>query len=276
MDRRRNFAGARCLVTGASSGLGRAMAELLVRDGARVLLTGRSVPRLTEAADRLIANGADPAAVLFHPADLTIEADRASLIDRAKSEFGGALDLVINSAGVGATGHFDTHDPTILRRVFEINVVALAEIIRLVAPLLALGNAPSLVNLGSIVARRGLPGRTEYSASKFAVAGFTESIRSEWARHGIHVMLLNPGFTATEFESNLLADTAIMKVTERRTATPEQVAAAALRAIRRRKNELTLTRDGRLLLLVNRLFPRLVDRGLDRFTRTIFRSHPRP
>ena len=75
-------------------------------------------------------------------------------------------------------------------------------------PLLRRGDRPSLVNLGSIVARRGLPGRSEYSASKFAVAGFTESIRAEWAKFGIHVLLLNPGFTATEFEQNLVVDTA--------------------------------------------------------------------
>lgn len=171
---------------------------------------------------------------------------------------------------MGATGHLDTHGPDVLRRVFEINVFALAELTRLAAPLLARGDVPSLVNIGSIVARQGFPGRSEYAASKFAVAGFTESIRAEWAKYGVHVLLLDPGFTATEFESNLIVDTARVKVTDRRRMTPDQVARATLHAVLARKNELTLTLDGRALLLLNRLLPRLVDLGLARWTRKVF------
>jgi short-subunit dehydrogenase len=132
--------------------------------------------------------------------------------------------------------------------------------------LLRAGVQPVLVDVGSIVARRGLPGRSEYTASKFAVAGFTESIRAERAMDGIHVMLLNPGFTATEFERNLVVDTARYSVTNRRTMTADQVARAALRAFELGKNERTLTRDGKLLLLVNCLAPRLVDWGFRRWT----------
>ncbi len=272
MKWRRSFEGARCLVTGASSGIGRALATALAHAGANVVLSGRSIDRLESVRAELIAAGIDPNSVAIEPADLTAEADRQRLIQNASKRFDSQLDIAINSAGVGATGHFDTHSPAVLREMFEINVFALAELTRLLAPLLAAGTSPSLVNLGSIVARRGLPGRSEYSASKFAVAGFTESIRAEWAKHGIHVLLLNPGFTATEFEANLLADTARMKVTDRRVMKPDYVAKRALKAIQTRKNELTLTFDGRLLLLVNRAIPRFVDRGFDRFTRRIFNS----
>ena len=125
-------------------------------------------------------------------------------------------------------------------------------------------------NIGSIVARRGLPGRSEYSASKFAVAGFTEAIRAEWARDGIDVLLLNPGFTATEFERNLVVDTAVYKTDHRRTMTADRVARATLRALARGRNEVTLSAPGRLLLLVNRLAPRFVDWGLGRWTRRLY------
>ncbi len=270
MNRRRTYAGARCLVTGASSGLGRAMAERLAREGARVLLTGRSRDRLDAVVAGLIAEGVDPARLVAEPADLTDVDDRRRAVDRAAGSFGGALDLAINCAGVGATGQFETHGPDVLRRVFEINVFALAEVTREVRPLLALGDGPALLNVGSIVARRGLPGRVEYSASKFAVAGFTEAIRAEWARFGIRVMLLNPGFTATEFEANLVADTARVKTTSRRVMTADRVADIALRALLKGKDELTLTPSGRLLLAINRLLPRLVDRGLDRYIRRLF------
>ena len=270
MKRRKTFDGARCLVTGASSGLGRAFAESLARKGARVLLTGRSELRLQAVKSSLVASGVPSDRLAIQPADLTVEADRAQLISTASATFDGALDVAINAAGIGAAGHFDSHPPDVLRRVFEINVFALAELSRLLRPLLMNGDSPSLINIGSIVARRGLPGRSEYAASKFAVAGFTESIRAEWAIHDIHVLLLNPGFTATEFDANLVIDTARVKVSDRRIMIAAAVAEAGLRAVLKGKHESTLTREGRLLLLVNRLFPRFVDRGFARWTRKIY------
>jgi short-subunit dehydrogenase len=258
-------------VTGASSGLGRAIAEHLVRAGANVLLTGRSLPRLEATGRNLVLEGAKPEAVLAIDADLTEEEGRSKIVHAAAKRFG-ALDLVINAAGVGATGHFDTHDPSVLRRVFEINLFALVETTRALLPLLRQGESPSLVNIGSIVARRALPGRSEYSASKFAVAGFTESIRAEWSKWGIHVLLINPGFTATDFERNLVVDTSRYPTQQKRVMTADQVAVRALKAILRRRLEVTLTPEGRLLLLVNRLFPRFVDYGFARFTRSVFRD----
>src|SRR5437764_132167 len=120
MSRRRSFEGARCLVTGASSGLGRAIAAHLVRAGAKVLMTGRSIERLEEAARDLRSEGPRSEAVTVVAADLTHGEGRAEVIRVAGDRFG-ALDLVVNAAGVGATGHLDTHDPSVLRTLFEIN-----------------------------------------------------------------------------------------------------------------------------------------------------------
>ncbi|MHC5541292.1 SDR family NAD(P)-dependent oxidoreductase, partial [Singulisphaera rosea] len=250
-----------------------ALAEVLVREGARVVLTGRSHERLEQVANGLLSAGASADQVITVAADLTVPEDRHRLVETARQRLG-AIDLAINSAGVGATGHFETHDPDVLRKVFEINVFALAEVTREVLPLLRLGEQPALVNLGSIVARRSLPGRPEYSASKHAVAGFTDSIRAEWAKFGIHVHLLNPGFTDTEFERNLVVDTAVYPVSNRRIMTPDKVAEAALRAVLRGKNELTLTLGGKLLLLVNRISPRFVDWGFGRWTLHLFPNAP--
>jgi NAD(P)-dependent dehydrogenase (short-subunit alcohol dehydrogenase family) len=205
--RRRSWQLARCLVTGASSGLGEALAEQLVKAGARVVLTGRSAKRLQAIADRLIDEGSDPSRIVTIAADLTVEEDCQRLFDEIAGHFEG-LDLVINSAGVGADGQFETHDPAVIRQVFEINVFALAEVCRRALPLLSQGIEPAMVNIGSIVARRGLPGRVEYSASKFAVSGFTEALRVEWRRFGIHVLQVNPGFTDTPFDQHIVASTA--------------------------------------------------------------------
>lgn len=267
---RRDFRDARCLVTGTSAGLGRALAADLVRRGARVVMAARSADRLRDVADALIAEGADPEGVLPFPADVTLAEDRADLLAFASDRLGGGLDLAINNAGIGAYGRFESHDESVARKVFEVNVFALIEMCRGLLPLLRKGRDPALCNIGSIVARRGLPGRSEYSASKFAVAGFTEAIRAEWSRDGIDVLLLNPGFTATEFEKNLVVDTAVYKTGGRRTMTAEAVARATLRALERGRKEVTLSAPGRLLVLANRLAPRFVDWGLGRWTNRLY------
>jgi short-subunit dehydrogenase len=260
-------------VTGASSGLGKALAEHLVRAGANVVLTGRSADRLAEVAAGLIREGADPGYVLAVPADLTVDDDRRRLFERIKERHG-ALDLVINNAGVGATGQFETHDPSVLRRVFEINVFAMAEVCRASLPLLAEGRDPVMVTMGSINARRALPGRSEYSASKFALTGFTESIRVEWTRFGIHVLQINPGFTNTPFDEHAIVNTARVSVQARRQMSPGAVAEATLRAIEKRRREITLTWQGRLFVLTSTIAPRFVDWGLSRWLLRHFPDAP--
>jgi short-subunit dehydrogenase len=270
MARRRLWNETRCLVTGASSGLGQALAEHLARAGASVILTGRAADRLRLIAESLIEEGTDPERLVTVPADLTVEEDCQRLFDEVATRFD-ALDLVVNSAGVGADGQFDTHDPAVLRQVFEINVFALVDVCRRALPLLALGNQPVLVNVGSVVARRGLPGRSEYSASKFAVTGFTEAIRVEWRRFGIHVLQVNPGFADTPFDHHVVASTARYSVAHHRVMSAANVARAITSAIERRKRETTLTWHGKLLVLAGKIAPRFVDWG---FTRWLLKYFP--
>ncbi|MDR3621987.1 MAG: SDR family NAD(P)-dependent oxidoreductase [Paludisphaera borealis] len=273
MSHRRSWNDTRALVTGASSGLGRAIAEHLVHLGATVVLTGRSAAKLDAVAHELLQSGAAPERIITVAADLTVDIDRQRLFDEIANRLG-ALDLVVNNAGVGATGQFDTHDPWVLRRVFEINFFAMAEVCRAALPLLSEGTAPMMVVMGSVNARRGLPGRVEYSASKFAVSGFTESIRIEWRRFGIHVLQVNPGFSATSFDDNAVVKTARVSVSEWRTMPADAVALATLRAVERRKREITLTTRGRLLVVMNRLAPRFVDWGLARWLLRHFPDAP--
>src|SRR5271166_4748960 len=255
---RRTWSETRSLVTGASSGLGQALAARLVRAGATVLLTGRSTERLAAVVGGLKSEGADPARMITVAADLTIEEDRRRLFTLARERFG-ALDLVINNAGVGATGQFDTHDASVLRRVFEINVFAMVEVCRESLPLLAAGRDPVMVMMGSVNARRALPGRSEYCASKFALTGFTEAIRVEWTRFGIHVLQVNPGFTNTPFDEHAVVNTARVSVKSRRQMSPDAVAQATLRAIEKRRREMTLAWQGRLFVLTSMIAPRFGD-----------------
>jgi short-subunit dehydrogenase len=238
-----------------------------------VLLTGRSADRLATVAENLVRGGADADRIITFPADLTLDDDRHRLFALARQKFG-TLDLVINNAGVGATGQFETHDPSVLRRVFEINVFAMAEVCRESLPLLAPGVDPVMVTMGSINARRALPGRAEYCASKYAVTGFTESIRIEWRRFGIHVLQVNPGFTDTPFDEHALINTARVSVRNRRTMSPDVVARATLRAIEQHRREITLSWQGKLFVLTSKFAPRLVDWGLTRWLLKHFPDAP--
>lgn len=270
---RRELRDARCLVTGASSGLGRELTRHLARAGARVVATGRSLERLDALVHELESQGIPRGNIVAIAADLTQDADRQRLLAEVARLYDGGLDLAVQSAGVGAYGRFLSHDPSVLRQIFEINLFALAELARGLHPLLKAGRQPAMIVLGSIIARRGLPGRSEYSASKHAVAGFVEAIRAEWSRDGIHILMVNPGFTATEFEQNLLVDTAVYKVAHRRTTPASTVAGRTLKALIRGRNEATFSLGGRALLLTNRLLPRFVDWGLARWTRRLYADH---
>src|SRR5207237_2412010 len=133
------------------------------------------------------------------------------MVEAAQRCFGG-LDVLINNAGIGATGHFVEAVPERLRTIFEVNFFALAEITRLFIPVLKQGTKPAIVNISSIVARRGIPGRSEYSASKFAVQGLSEALRAELYKDGIDVLIVNPGLTQTNFSKNMLEQKAKFKL----------------------------------------------------------------
>lgn len=252
---RRKLAGLRVLVTGASQGIGRALCVLAAKQGCRVLAVARSQPLLDELAAEVRKAGGTIETVA---ADITQPDGRQAMADAAVRHFGG-LDVLINNAGIGATGHFMDCDPQTLRSIFETNFFGLTETTRVCLPLLKQGVTPAIVNISSVVGKRALPARALYSSSKFAVAGFSESIRAELAKDGIDVLVVSPGLTQTNFSQNMLEKKARMQMDHMRGMTSEQVAEATLRAIRKGTLDVTLTFRGKLLVLVNRFFPWVVD-----------------
>jgi short-subunit dehydrogenase len=191
------------------------------------------------------------------------------MVDAALQHFGG-LDVLINNAGIGATGHFADCGPERLRQIFEVNFFGLTETTRLFLPVLKKGVKPAIVNISSIVGKRGIPARSEYSASKFAVQGFSEALRAELAKDGIDVLVVCPGLTQTNFSKNLLENKALMPLDHMRGMTSEQVARHTLRAIEKGKNETHLTFQGKLIVFISRFFPRLADRIARRKVRALF------
>jgi short-subunit dehydrogenase len=263
----RDLNGQRILITGASSGIGRAIAEQAAQAGARVALVSRSADKLNELAAQL----APRSETLVIPADVTSETERRRLLDKAVERWGG-LDVLINNAGVGSFGHFADCSEAILRKVMELNFFAPAELIRLAIPILLRGRKPAIVNVASMCGRRGLPAWSEYSASKFALCGLTEALRGELVRFGIDILLIVPGLTNTGLSQNLLRNEGRMNIDFANAMKPADVAAALLRALRRNRTETVLGREAKWILLMNRFFPRLVDRLIARKVRQLYAS----
>jgi short-subunit dehydrogenase len=268
MGRRRKIAGLRILITGASQGIGRALALAAAGRGAKVLAAARSAALLTE-----LSRESRPASGALETvqADVTSADDRRLMVEAAVRHFGG-LDVLVNNAGIGATGHFAEGAPERLRSIMEVNFFGLTETTRLCLPLLRQGVTPAIMNISSIVAKRGMPGRSDYSASKFAVQGFSEALRAELDKDGIDVLVVCPGLTQTNFSQNMIERKARVQLDHLRGMTSETVADEVLKSLERGRHDINLTFQGRLLVFVSRFFPRLADRIARRKVREVFRE----
>src|SRR5262245_27639803 len=259
----RDVRGRRLLITGASSGIGRSLAELAALEGALGGVAAASAHKLSERGGTLKSRGGD---VLAVPADVTSDGDRRRLLQAVENQFGG-LDVLVNNAGVASFGHFADSSEEVLRRVMELNFFAPAELMRQAVPVLARGKDPAIVNVSSMCGRRGIPAWPEYSASKFALSGLSDALRAELVRFGVEVLLVVPGLTGSDLGTNLLRNAGRMKIDFSEGQPPERVAEGILRALRRGTRETVVGWDARWILRVNRFFPRLVDRLLARRVR---------
>jgi short-subunit dehydrogenase len=258
---KRRLTNRRALITGASSGIGRALAIELARRGADLILVARREDRLAEVAQEVSGLGRRAVCIA---GDVTDPMTRQRALSAASEQLGG-LDILVNNAGVAAHGRFADADPNRVRPIMEVNFFAPVEFIREALPLLRKGVHPIVVNIGSILGRRGSPHKSEYSASKFALHGFSEAVRPELAQLGIDVLVVAAGPAATEHFDVLLEGTAELPWGNPPRQPADQVARAIVRGIERGRHEVVTGWRGRLLLCLNRLSPRLVDRIMERF-----------
>lgn len=268
MGQRRTISGSRMLITGASQGIGKALAERAAARGAKVLVCARKIELLEEVAKEIRAKGG---VIEIVAADITDPADRQKLVETAERAFGG-LDILVNNAGIGATGHFADCGPERLRQIMEVNFFGLTETTRVFLPMLKKGNKPAIVNISSIAGKRGIPARSEYSASKFAVQGFGEALRAELAKDGVDVLVVCPGLTQTNFSANMIEQKALVQLDHMRGMSPEEVADHTLRAIEKGYNETCLTLKGKLMVLVSRFFPWIADIVVKKKVRGLFKD----
>ena len=244
------------LVTGAGSGIGRALCVEAANRGMAVALCGRRQEAL-EATLTLLGNGAGH---LIIPADITRPEDRGVIVDRIRNGRG-ALDILINNAGIVEGGPLETFDDDALARTFQTNVVAPMALTRDLMPLLVAAKPSRVVNVGSIFGDIGYPEFTGYSAAKFALRGFSMALRREWKRRGISVTYAAPRATQTDATA---AFAGLIAKTKRTMDSPEQVARQIWRAVASGQDSVYAPAPERVYVLIQRLFPRVIDWSLSR------------
>ena len=244
------------VVTGASSGIGEALAREFAAQGARVVLGARSVQKLQLIAGDIRSKGGQAA---YCAVDVTRPEECRELIATAVREFGG-VDVLLCNAGISMRALFDDVDLEVLHRLMDVNFWGTVYCCKYALPYLQASHG-SIVGVSSVA---GLPGRTGYSASKYAMTGFLETLRIENLKKGLHVMIACPGFTASNVRfSALTADGSQQGETPRdesKMMTAEQVARIIARGVRRRKRLCLMEAEGRATHLVKKFAPAFLDR----------------
>ena len=257
---RPTLAGSSGLVTGASSGVGRAVALELARRGVRVLATGRRGDRLREVAEE--ATGTAGGTMLYEAGDITSPDFRRHLVETAVRQHGG-LDLVVAAAGSGAIGRFRDASPDTLARIMDVDFFAPAELVRESLPALRAGRDPAIVLVGSILGYHPLPSHAEYCAAKAALRSLAGTLRLELATEGIGVLLASLGPTESEFWDHLLTGRR-PGWSQGRAMSAARTARIIARAVVWRRREVLPGWRAKGFAFAARLFPRLIDRAMMR------------
>ena len=256
------FSGKVVLVTGGSEGIGKALVESLLQKGAVVAACARNLEKLSQLK---IINPGKPLHIAA--ADVSSESDCSNFITSVIKKFG-TIDILINNAGVSMRALFRDTDLETLRTMMNINFwgtvyctkFALDEIVK---------NKGAVIGVSSVAGFRGLPGRTGYSASKFAVTGFLEALRTEVAGNGVNVMWVSPGFTRSNIRNVALNKDAKPQkenpMDEDKMMSAEECAAYILKAIEKKKRTAILTFLGLRTVLMNKFFPGLTDKLVRKF-----------
>lgn len=250
------------VVTGGSEGIGKALVDALLSMGAKVATCGRSHDKLYQLQSE------HPSAHLHTMvADVSVENDCRRFIETTVKFFGG-VDILINNAGISMRALVKDSSIETLRKVMEINFFGAVYCTKYALKHI-LERKGTIVGVSSIAGYRGLPGRSGYSASKYALQGWLESIRTELLYDGVHVMWVCPGFTASNIrQAALNKDAAVhgeSPLDEARLMTAEETAGHILEAIAKKKRTLVLTFTGKRTVFLNKFFPGLTDKLVYRF-----------
>lgn len=251
------------IITGASSGIGEACARQMAKEGYDVVIAARNKKNLERVAEKMSSLGVR---VLAVPTDVTDPDACRVLIEETIRTFH-RIDVLINNAGISMRAMLLDLNLDVLHRVMDVNFWGMVYCTKYALPYV-LATQGSIVGMSSISGKHGLPGRTGYSASKFAIEGFLESLRIEHWPEGLHVLVACPGFTASNIrfaaldaEGHPQGDS---PREEHKMMTPETVAKAIFWAIKHRRRDLVLTAEGQGVVWLRKFFPGFVDRAIFR------------
>jgi len=247
--------GAVVLVTGASEGIGRAVALAYAREKARLVIAARSEQGLGATREAIDSLATECLAV---PADVTSDERVAGLVNAALERFG-RIDILVCNAGVGLYGRVADLPLDTMRRLFEVNVYGVMRCIQATLPTMLRQRSGLVQIVSSVLGRRSIPGYGAYCASKFALYALAESLRTEMEGTGVAVQTVYPGLTDTRFAANSLAENPNRPRPLLRKTPPEEVARVMVRAARTFPRDQFVTLSGRALALANGIAPSVVD-----------------
>jgi short-subunit dehydrogenase len=248
------------IITGASSGIGKALAYEMAGRGANLVLGARQYVTLCEITQDLEKQFNIKA--LAVQCDVSIEEDCAFLIKQTILTFG-KIDVLINNAGISMRALFKDLDLQVLKKLMDVNFWGTVYCTKYAMPEI-LKTKGSIVGVSSIAGYKGLPGRTGYSASKFAMNGFLDALRVENLKTGVHVMTACPGFTASNIRNTALNKVAQQQgessLDEEKMMTADEVAKIIADGIQSRARTLIMTGQGKLTVTLSKLLPALLDK----------------
>ncbi len=246
------------IVTGASSGIGLASARLFASLGAKVVMAARSLGKMEE----LVSGFPSGENVLCVRTDVTSEADCRKLVEVAVERFG-RLDILVNNAGISMRAMFKDLDLKVIHSLMDVNFWGTVNCTKYALPYL-LESRGSVAGIISIAGYSALPARTGYSASKYAVRGFLDTLRIEHLKDDLNVLVFAPGYTSSNVRNAALTADGTPQgetpLAEEKLMSAEECAVHLAKALAARRSEVTLTALGKATILSHRLFPRLTDR----------------
>jgi len=247
------------IITGASSGIGKALVYEFAGKGGKVVAGARSIDKLTAMQADLASSGFN---MLPVQVDVSNEEQCKNLIETTIKHHQ-KIDILINNAGISMRALFRDVQLKVVREVMDVNFWGTVYCSKYAFPYL-LQSKGSLVGVSSIAGYKGLPGRTAYSSSKFAIHGILEVIRSENRKTGLHVLIACPGFTSSNIRNTARAADGSQQGEsprdEKKMMSAQKVAHKIARAVAKRKRRIILTSQGKLTVLINKLFPNILDK----------------
>ncbi len=250
------------VVTGGTDGIGKALVTILLKNGAKVATCGRNPHKLDQLM--LHCNSND---LLCITADVSVEEDCCRFIQETVRKFG-TIHILINNAGISMRSMFEDCDTSVIKKMMDVNFMGTVYCTKQALPHI-IEQKGIIAGISSIAGYRGLPGRSGYTASKFALNGWLESIKTELSPLGVHVMWVAPGFTRSNIRNTALNESAKEQgespLDESALMSAETCATHILHAIEHRKRTLVLTFQGKLVIWLNKFFASFTDKLIRRF-----------